>query len=241
MISLTPPRLEGRSLPGSPRHVTDQLSGLRPVGIVPLGRDVDLLTANHRYGIGHDPRADEDRGRIAERTGSERGEVLALQLLQLHLGRHEPRGEHAALGQPPRSRRDHRRDRQDSDRQERQREDDLDQAESGAAAARASSAAGCFHGAPHWTVTIPVGRTIDNDRTYPSEFVNRHVPDWLALPFGKNVVIWLANGFVVELVTMIHAAYGTGSLRFSVTSSTPLLLSSSYHPNPLIVSSHVRT
>src|SRR6266576_1336296 len=86
-----PPRLEGGSLPGLPRYVTGQLRRLGPVGIVPSGRDVDFLASSHRNRIRDRPRAGEHRSRVGEGPRREEREALALQLLQLDLGRHEAR------------------------------------------------------------------------------------------------------------------------------------------------------
>src|SRR2546422_5574650 len=164
MISLTPPRLEGGSLPGLPRYVTGQLRRLGPVRIVPLGRDVDLLASRHRNRIRDCPRAGKHGCGVREGSRREEGEALALQLLQLDLGRHESRGEHPALGHAACPGRDQRGDRQDPDGEEGQREYDLDQTESGAVVP-ATLERTLVHGGPHWTVTIPVGLTIESVRT----------------------------------------------------------------------------
>src|SRR6185295_2811997 len=171
-----PPRWEGDSLPGSLRYITHQLRRLRPVRVVPPGRDVDLLATRHRDRIRDHPRAVEHRRRVGEGARGQGVEVLPLQVFHLDLRRHETGGQHATLGHAARPGRDHRGDRQDPDGQERERENHFHQAEP--AAVPAVGPRYRFHRwIPHWTVTIPVGRTTEMVREYPSEFVKIRVQD----------------------------------------------------------------
>src|SRR5882757_6258389 len=222
-----PPRWGGRSLPGSLRYITHQLRRLRPVGIRPPGRDVDLLATRHRDRIRDHPRAGEDRRRVGEGSRGQRREVLALQVLHLHLSRHEAGGEDAALRHAARARRDHRRHGQDADREEGQCEDHLDQAE----AALLGAVPLRFHRmSPHWTVTMPVGRISETVREYPSEFVKINVNDWLAVPSGLNVVQNWVMGFVPEFATVIQAGSTGAGAHCSPKTNVKSLLSSSHHP-----------